>query len=234
MTAHGMSRTAWDDQPPPVHERRFLIRTSDRLRPESAIDSAGFAWQQAYVGAVFVSVGGERSAGADDTALVRSLLDAGYSAQHTTFFSPRRVRRLPELATLTGELWRRTPDSRSLALLEEQALAVAELLAVGATDAIGIPPLVVGMTRTGAAALNRLLMSNELPLPIAGPPLLPSTDSPAGPAPAPPVRPPRVSEDRATDDEARRLLHEGELAVSLECDQLIDLLCEIPAEEQPD
>jgi hypothetical protein len=88
-----------------------------------------------------------------------------------------------------------------------------------------VPEAVVRTARATAAAVNRLLNSDELPLPSTIPPYalptVPTTDTR------------RASSLRGAGDLSLpsqcvdRLLCEGALTVSLDCEQLIDLLFEI-------
>ncbi|MFF4799188.1 hypothetical protein ACFY1U_12325 [Streptomyces sp. NPDC001351] len=171
-----------------------------------------------------MSVGAGPTASANEVELVQSLLNMGYLPQQTTFYTPREVRRLPELTAIVRELWRRSADDRPSAPPDEQAPAVAELLAVGATDTFGIPPSLVAAARHTASALNRLLGSSELPLATANSFSLPSTDPTAVPAA---VTLPGTADTRTRHQDARQLLRAGGLAVTLECDQLVSLLCDL-------
>ncbi|MFF0095170.1 hypothetical protein ACFYSF_35275 [Streptomyces canus] len=196
---------------------------SDR-NPNPDVVSVALDWQQARIGSVFVSVGAGHTGSAEDAELVQSLLDIGYLPQQTTFYAPHEVRRLPELADMVRELWRRSTNDRPPALPDEQALAVAELLAVGATDTFGIPHSLVAAARHTAAGLNRLLGSSELPLATARSLILPSTNPTVVSAP---VALPGTADARARRQDARQLLRAGGVAVTLECDQLVSLLCDV-------
>ncbi|MET7731860.1 hypothetical protein ABZT02_10875 [Streptomyces sp. NPDC005402] len=196
---------------------------SDR-DPKPDVVSVALDWQQARIGSVFVSVGAGHTGTVDDAELVQSLLNMGYLPQQTTFYAPHEVRRLPELADIVRELWRRSANDRKPALPDEQAPAVAELLAVGATDTFGIPHSLVDAARHTAAGLNRLLGSSELPLATARSFSSSSTDSTAVSAP---VSLPGTADTRARRPDARQLLRTGGVAVTMECDQLVSLLCDI-------
>lgn len=223
MRANGPVRSVWDGPLPPSHERRVLIHVSDR-DPRPDVVAAALDWQQARIGSVFVSVGAGHAGSSDATELVQSLLHMGYLSQQTTFYAPREVRRLPELADMVSELWRRSADDRLPSLPDEQAPAVAELLAVGATDTFGIPDSLVDAARHTAACLNRLLGSSELPLATARSASSPTTNPHAASAP---VTPPGTAHARTRRQDARRLLRAGGVQVTLECDQLLSLLCDI-------
>ncbi|MFI0514882.1 hypothetical protein ACH3Y9_33650 [Streptomyces sp. WSLK1-5] len=223
MRVNGTVRSVWDGPLPPAHERRVLIHVSDR-DPKPDVVTAALDWQQARIGSVFVSVGA-RHAGSDDEAeLVQSLLHMGYLPQQTTFYTPREVRRLPELADIVSELWRRSTDDHLPTPPDDRAPAVAELLAVGATDTFGIPDSLVDAARHTAACLNRLLGSSELPLATAGPASPPTRHPHAVSAP---VTPPGPADGPTRRQDARRLLRTGGVQVTLECDQLLSLLCDI-------
>ncbi|MPY57137.1 hypothetical protein [Streptomyces spongiae] len=207
-----------------MHERRFLIRATEEV-PAPPVVVASREWQQAYIGAVFVSVGTGSSPDTHNTALVRALLAAGFSGRHTTFYSPQDLRHLPELAELTSDLWLRSGDGRTPAPLDAHALAVAELLAVGATHTVGVPPPVVNAARATASVMNSLFTSHEIPLPATSAAALPPLD--ASPAPKPAMSANATQAMGTYGHGAHQLLRAGALAVSLECEQLIDLLCEV-------
>jgi hypothetical protein len=223
MRADGTIRSVWDGPLPPSHERRVLIRVSD-TNPNPDVVSVALEWQQARIGSVFVSVGAGPTGSGEEAELVQSLLDIGYLPQQTTFYAPHEVRRLPQLADMVRELWRRSTNDRPPALSEEDTLAVAELLAVGATDTFEIPQSLVDTARHAAAGLNRLLGTSELPLATARSLSLTSTNPTAVSAPA---TPPATADARARGHDAGQLLRAGGVAVTLECDQLVSLLCDV-------
>jgi hypothetical protein len=214
--------SAAEEEPPPSYERRFLIRVSDHMLTPS-LAQACRRWQQAYIGAVFVSVDAERTeSGA--AALVDSLLAAGCSETLTTFYMRDQVQHLPELAALVGELWLHTAHDPPAPLSAQRALEVAEVLALGATDSIGVPETVVRAARATAAAVNRRLTSSELPLPALKHPHSLHTAPANGVVPSPSRR--ALDAPGHPSQAADRLLSEGARAVALDCEQLIDLLFE--------
>ncbi|MGW3240312.1 hypothetical protein ACWDAY_32745 [Streptomyces olivaceus] len=159
------------------------------------------------------------------TEMVDSLLAAGCSEKLTTFYVREQVQHLPELAALVGELWLHTSQAPPTPLSPQAALEVAEVLALGATDSLGVPEAVIQAARATAAAVNRRLTSSELPLPILNHSYSPQT----GPATDAGQAAPQRGSDapRSPSQGVDRLLSDGALTVSLDCEQLIDLLFEV-------
>ncbi|MEV4562824.1 hypothetical protein AB0K12_03530 [Nonomuraea sp. NPDC049419] len=185
-------------QPPAAHQRRFLVRADPGAR---ALAGHCARWQEAYIGAVFVSVGAK----GEPAELVEMFLAAGCVGRLVTFYQPHLVPELAELARLAETTWRTArPDG---AASEAYWMEVAEVLAVGATETAGFGQDVIERAAATATLLNGALGRGELPTPRPLP-APPANGAPAGPPPA--------------GGTAARLLREGARLVSLECEQRVE------------
>lgn len=195
---------------PPAHPRRYLVRSLNAR--DSPVLADCVRWQLAHPGGVFVSVAGPLEP-ARRRGLVAELLAAGCDRRLTLFYEPDRVPLLRELAELAERLWRHRgarPWPPAVASVD-----VAEILAVGATDTVGVAggaTACAGSVGSLAdAALGRAEFARPRALPVPGRAVPPTAS-----------RPP----DLVADGEAGLLLREGTRLVSLECEQRIDLLYE--------
>ncbi|MET8861714.1 hypothetical protein ABZW11_02035 [Nonomuraea sp. NPDC004580] len=164
-------------------------------------------WQEAYIGAVFVSVGPE----GEPAELVEMFLAAGCLGRLVTFYQPHLVPELAELAGLAETTWRAARPHGAAS--EAYWMEVAEVLAVGATETAGFGQDVIERAAATATLLNGALGRGELPAPK---PLPTPKPLPAPPANGAPVGPPPAG------GTAARLLREGARLVSLECEQRIE------------
>jgi hypothetical protein len=206
-----------DEPAPAAHERRFLVRLSHDS-PEQQLINACVHCQQAYLGSVFVAVD-TRSLDSGESDLVGSLVAAGCTGQLTSFYEPHRIRGLGELAELISRIWRQTASERDVRPGPRHTHDVAEVLAVGATDTIGVAGAVIESARATAFVVNNLLAATELPLPVPRN----VKELPGAPLPAAEV----VSAGGGSPFQLGDLLTQGSLEVSQECDQRIELLYEV-------
>jgi hypothetical protein len=204
----------WTAEPPAAHQRRFLVHgPAAATVPSLAEDCA--RWQQAHIGAVFVSVG-TGSSGRAGSELVEMFLAAGCTGRLVSFYEPGLVEGLEELARLVEETWSRRGrgagprpqgDPPYGGSPSATSLEVAEILAVGATETIGFAGAATELAAATAALLNGMLGRRELASPKALPMVSTRNDL------LPPIR----------NDTAGRLLREGTRVVSLECEQRIEV-----------
>ncbi|MBE1533903.1 hypothetical protein [Actinomadura algeriensis] len=188
---------------PPAHQRRHLFRAST-VREAARLSPMCAGLQESDIGAVFVSV--------DDAETARVFLDGGCAERFVSFYAPEHVHGLREFADLLAEFRERRGGPPVDGPAGTRA-RVAEVLAVGATQTLGVPAEVTAAARATALLLNEVLARAELPLPSEGP--VPADD---GPRP----RPSRTGTDRNGPP-----LDDGTSLVSLECEQRIELLHEI-------
>lgn len=209
-----------DEQPPPVHERRFLIRVGDEV-PEWVI-RACLHWQRKYVGSLFVSLGG----GPDTlppAERIDRLLSAGLSPGMTNFLDPGRIQALAELSEFVDHLWARTPGLSAPEPGGEEARTIAELFAVGATDTVGVPEPLAHAAHEIASCVNSQLTNDGIPCPV---PAEPSSVEPLLVTPLPATR----TGGRALTDVigagagSETLLRESAAVVTRECEQVTDLI----------
>lgn len=201
--------------PPPVHQRRFLVNSSwlltEQSRQAGDLIQACRWWQEEYVGGLFVSIPGA----AGDTRwarfdAIRRLLSAGWSSRLITFYVAGDSRRLEELAWLVTRIGGRELDDQLNAV---RHVEVAEVVGIGATDLVGATGDLVNAARTVALTANQALGEAELPLPVA-----------VRANPLPTANPPPQQMSPVTDEEVVELLNEGARRLAPEFEQRIYLL----------
>ena len=206
-------------EPPPRHQRRFLIQAGSPAQVDDWLLHHCVQWQHEYPGGLFISL---RSAMPEHSvaALISLFRAAGCNENMSVFYRSSRLTALPELAGLIRAVRRKalavgfgpasgTPPG------EDALSGVAEVLGIGATDTIAIPETVLAPARGTALMINELLHSSEVAIPegfVSSPPRSSSTAwrnaAPAG----------------AKSDDIGSMLRAGEQLASLECEQLMDLL----------
>lgn len=216
-------------EPPPRHQRRFLIQAGSSAQVNDWLLHHCAQWQHEYPGGLFISLHSaipERSI----AALISLFRAAGCDENMSVFYRPSRLAALPELADLIRSARQKavtagfappgespTGDSPTgdSPTGEDAHSGVAEVLGIGATDTIGVPETVLAPARLTALMINELLGSGEVAIPAVFSPSAPRSSGAAWR---------NAAQASVKIDDIGFVLRAGEQLASLECEQLMDLL----------